>query len=215
MTARSSPSRMPKTPEPDRRRHRTAPSRRRRARRPGWPHPSSRRPARASSSPAARAARCRRSRSGAGQTRPDDDDHLVRRHLDDGSRRCSATAAPRSNGPSRLKQAAIRAAGSGRAARVATSVAIALAASCRPFVKANAMATQTARTNAASTPTPARYGPTGESARDLGRAAVRGRWFRVGMGWGKASQPSASVQGTWPASCSITDSPDTRRNADS
>ena len=49
----------------------------------------------------------------------------------------SATAAPTSKGPSMLKNEAIRIACSGVAARVATSVAIAFDASCRPFVAAN------------------------------------------------------------------------------
>ena len=52
----------------------------------------------------------------------------------------SATAAPRSSGPTRLKTEAITIACSGVAARVATSVAIALDASCSPFVAAKASA---------------------------------------------------------------------------
>ena len=46
-----------------------------------------------------------------------------------------------------LQTAARRTAGSGRPARVAMSVAIALAASCSPFVTANANAMTTARPN--------------------------------------------------------------------
>ena len=55
-----------------------------------------------------------------------------------------ATAAPRSNGPRRLKKEAIKIAWNGVAARVATSVAIAFDASCRPFVVANASDSSTA-----------------------------------------------------------------------
>jgi magnesium chelatase family protein len=58
-----------------------------------------------------------------------------------------ATAAPNSSGPIMLQTAARRTAGSGRPARVAMSVAIALAASCSPFVTANANAMTTARPN--------------------------------------------------------------------
>jgi hypothetical protein len=61
----------------------------------------------------------------------------------------SATAAPRSSGPSRLNAAASSAACSGRAARVATSAAIALDASCSPFVTANASASAMASANPA------------------------------------------------------------------
>ena len=56
----------------------------------------------------------------------------------------SATAAPRSNGPSMLNTEAITIAWSGEAARVATSVAIAFDASCSPFVVAKASASSTA-----------------------------------------------------------------------
>jgi hypothetical protein len=63
----------------------------------------------------------------------------------------SATAAPNSSGPSRLQTAARVIAGPGRAPRVATRVAIALAASWKPLVNANANVTTTASTNAAST----------------------------------------------------------------
>jgi hypothetical protein len=52
----------------------------------------------------------------------------------------SATAAPTSSGPTRLKIEAITIACSGVAARVATSVAIAFDASCSPFVAAKASA---------------------------------------------------------------------------
>ena len=58
-----------------------------------------------------------------------------------------ATALPRSSGPSTLPTAASSTALPGRAARVATSVAMALAASWMPFVnaKANAMPIATTR----------------------------------------------------------------------
>ena len=52
----------------------------------------------------------------------------------------SATAAPTSSGPTRLKIAAITIACSGVAPRVATSVAIAFDASCSPFVVEKASA---------------------------------------------------------------------------
>jgi small neutral amino acid transporter SnatA (MarC family) len=52
----------------------------------------------------------------------------------------SATAAPTTNGPAKLKTVAITMAWRGRAARVATSAAIALAASWIPLVAANASA---------------------------------------------------------------------------
>jgi hypothetical protein len=64
-----------------------------------------------------------------------------------------ATAAPSSSGPSRLNTDAIRTAGSGRAARVATRVAIAFAASWNPFVSANASAIPMDSTNARLTTT--------------------------------------------------------------
>ena len=63
----------------------------------------------------------------------------------------SATAFPRMSGPITLPKAASTIAGPGRAARVATSVAIALAASCKPLVNANASAIPTAITTAALT----------------------------------------------------------------
>ncbi len=56
----------------------------------------------------------------------------------------SATAAPSSSGPSRLKTEARTIACSGRAARVATSVAIALDASWSPLVTAKTIASRTA-----------------------------------------------------------------------
>ncbi len=56
----------------------------------------------------------------------------------------SATAVPTSSAPSMLKTAESAIAGPGRAPRVATSVAIAFAASCKPFVSANASANETA-----------------------------------------------------------------------
>jgi hypothetical protein len=62
-----------------------------------------------------------------------------------------ATAAPSSSGPSRLNTAARTIAAPGLAPLVATSVAIALAASWKPLVNANASAATTASTNAAST----------------------------------------------------------------
>ena len=61
-----------------------------------------------------------------------------------------ATAAPKRSGPSRLKTDAIKTAGSGRATRVATSVAIEFAASWNPFVRANANAMRIARTRVRS-----------------------------------------------------------------
>ncbi len=61
-----------------------------------------------------------------------------------------ATAAPSSSGPSRLKIDASTIACFGVAARVATSAAIAFAASWRPFVTANAAASTTAATRPAS-----------------------------------------------------------------
>ena len=60
----------------------------------------------------------------------------------------SATAAPRTNGPSTLPTEASTIAWNGVAARVATSAAIALDASCRPFVTAK----RTARAIAARSP---------------------------------------------------------------
>ena len=63
----------------------------------------------------------------------------------------SATARPMSSGPITLPAAARSTAGPGRAARVITSVAMELAASCRPFVAANASAMATATTSAALT----------------------------------------------------------------
>jgi hypothetical protein len=63
----------------------------------------------------------------------------------------SATAAPSTSGPSRLQTAARTIAGPGRAPLVATSVAIALAASWKPLVTANARVSTTASTNAVST----------------------------------------------------------------
>ncbi len=62
-----------------------------------------------------------------------------------------ATAAPTSTGPSRLKTAASASAYFGRAARVATSVATALDASCSPFVAAKANASTTAMRRTAVT----------------------------------------------------------------
>ena len=62
----------------------------------------------------------------------------------------SATAAPTTNGPRRLKTEARTIACNGVAARVATSVAIALEASCSPFVAANATARTTANTSPVS-----------------------------------------------------------------
>ena len=56
----------------------------------------------------------------------------------------SATAAPRTNGPSSVKSAATRRAAPGAAERVATRVATASAASCTPLVKLNAVATMIA-----------------------------------------------------------------------
>ncbi len=58
-----------------------------------------------------------------------------------------ATAAPSRSGPIMLQTAARSTAGSGRPARVAIRVAIALAASCSPFVTANANAMTRARPN--------------------------------------------------------------------
>ena len=58
----------------------------------------------------------------------------------------SATAVPSSSGPTTLPTVASATAGPGRAARVATSAAIEFAASCRPFVSANASAARMART---------------------------------------------------------------------
>ena len=65
-------------------------------------------------------------------------------------RSCSATADPSTSGPMRLPAAASATAGPGRAARVATSVAIAFDASWKPFVNANAKASTTATTRPAS-----------------------------------------------------------------
>ena len=62
-----------------------------------------------------------------------------------------ATAAPTSSGPSMLKTAAIASACPGRAARVATSVAMALDASCSPFVPAKAKASRIVMPSATST----------------------------------------------------------------
>ena len=62
-----------------------------------------------------------------------------------------ATAAPSSSGPTRLNTAARAIAAPGLAPLVATSVAIALAASWKPLVNANAKAATTASPNAAST----------------------------------------------------------------
>jgi hypothetical protein len=62
-----------------------------------------------------------------------------------------ATAPPTSSGPSRLNTAASASACRGRAARVATSVAITLDASCKPFVIANANASTMAAMNTPST----------------------------------------------------------------
>ena len=59
----------------------------------------------------------------------------------------SATALPRMSGPAMFPIAASTTAASGRAARVATSVATALAASCTPFVTAKSKAMLTAATN--------------------------------------------------------------------
>ena len=58
-----------------------------------------------------------------------------------------ATAPPSRSGPRMLATAASNTALPGRAARVATSVAIALAASWTPFVNAKASAITTATTN--------------------------------------------------------------------
>ena len=63
----------------------------------------------------------------------------------------SATAAPTTNGPRRLNAEAKTIACSGVAARVATSVAFALAASCSPLVTAHATASEIAITSPAST----------------------------------------------------------------
>jgi hypothetical protein len=63
-----------------------------------------------------------------------------------------ATAAPSSRGPSRLKTDASTIACLGVAPRVATSAAIAFAASCSPFVTANAAASATVATRPTSMP---------------------------------------------------------------
>ena len=60
-----------------------------------------------------------------------------------------ATALPSRSGPSTLPAAASSTAVPGRAARVATSVAIAFAASCTPLVNAKANAIPTATTSPA------------------------------------------------------------------
>ena len=62
-----------------------------------------------------------------------------------------ATALPSSSGPTTLPTAASTTAVPGRAARVATSVAMAFAASCTPLVNANASAITTATTSPRST----------------------------------------------------------------
>src|SRR3970282_2169161 len=64
----------------------------------------------------------------------------------------SATAEPSKNGPVRMHAGGGRGAGPGRAARVATSVAIEFEASWKPFVKAKANASATATTQPRSMP---------------------------------------------------------------
>ncbi len=65
-----------------------------------------------------------------------------------------ATAAPIRSGPNRLKNAAKATAGSGRATRVDTRVAMALAASWNPFVSANRKAMEIARMSPVAIPLP-------------------------------------------------------------
>lgn len=71
----------------------------------------------------------------------------------------SATAAPTSSGPTRLKIAAITIACSGVAPRVATSVAIAFDASCSPFVVEKASANTVAIASPGSIDGPMRGAP--------------------------------------------------------
>jgi hypothetical protein len=63
-----------------------------------------------------------------------------------------ATADPRTNGPRKIPNAAIRSAALGLAARVATSVAMEFAASWTPFVNANASASAIATIRPTSIP---------------------------------------------------------------
>ena len=77
----------------------------------------------------------------------------------------SATALPTTSGPSRLKTAAISTACSGRAARVATSAAIAFDASWIPLVNANSTASTRATARATSTRAHRRRSGEGSGAR--------------------------------------------------
>ena len=92
----------------------------------------------------------------------------------------SATAAPTSSGPSRLHTDAIAIACPGVAARVATRVAIALEASCSPFVTAKAIASSTASARPASIAPRSPAGHRARSARASSRSPRTGTRRRTG-----------------------------------